>query len=121
MADDERELDAREASLWLTKFVQQRLRQQMAKFESHITFHISAAETVKTIGASHGWKYSQIEGDALMGAKPYCYLTGYAPDGRELQQSMNAVVDAVNQQGAMALRTKIEQIVWDTKTGVNEL
>jgi hypothetical protein len=34
---------------------------------------------------------------------------------------MNAVVDAVNQQGAMALRTKIEQIVWDTKTGVNEL
>ncbi len=121
MIDDERELDAREASRRLTDFVQQRLRQQMAKFESHITFHISAADTVKAVGDSYGWKYSQIDGDALMGAKPYCYLTGYAPDGHELHRDMNAVVNAARKQGVQELRTKIEQIVWDTKTGVNDL
>jgi hypothetical protein len=93
----------------------------MPKFESHITFHINDADKVKALGETRGWKFSQIEGDALMGAKPYCYLTAYDPNERTMFSNMLSVVAAATDQSVGVLRTKIERIIWDSKTGVDEL
>lgn len=91
------------------------------KFESHITFPISSAKTVEKIGIFSGWKYSQIEGDALLGAKPYCYLTAYEPTEEELYNRMMTVKAFAETSGIEVLRTKIERIIYDSKTGLNEL
>jgi hypothetical protein len=94
----------------------------MPKFEAHITVHIKDAELVKRLAeGTNYWKYSQIEGDALMGPKPYCYLTGYDVDAGVLLASVGVAVTVLRQGGVDVLREKIERIIFDTKTGVNEL
>jgi len=93
----------------------------VAKFESHITFNVKDAEKVKLMGEWYNWKYSQIEGDALLGPKPYCYLTSYEPVLSDLKFRMDKIVEDAKIRAVDVLRTKIERIVWDTKTGVDEL
>lgn len=91
------------------------------KFESHLTMHVNDGRIVEEIGHGLGWKYSQIEGDALMGPKPYCYLTGYDPDGKALLARANDLKRQIEANGVEVLRVKIEEIVYDTKTGVDSL
>lgn len=93
----------------------------MPKYEAHITCHISDWERVQQFATLTGWKSSRIDGDALLGAKPYCYLTGYNADGHVLLAETVALARNLEQAGAVVLREKVEQIVYDTKTGVNEL
>ncbi len=56
-----------------------------------------------------------------MGDKPYVYLTAYSPDAHNLRRAMEIVASALRVAGVDVLREKIERIVFDTKTGVNEL
>lgn len=97
----------------------------MAKFEAHLTFHISHAVAVKGFADANpdsAIKYSAIDGDALMGDKPYCYLTSYDSDGDRLLRRCQAVSTVLEMIASVpTLRTKVEQIVYDSKTGVNEL
>jgi len=93
----------------------------MHKFEAHITCHVNQADEVKIIGVEFGWKFSCIEGDALMGPKPYCYLTGYSTDKHELYFNVQRLTVTLQRRGVEVLRSKIEQIIFDTKTGIDEL
>lgn len=92
----------------------------MPKFEAHITCHIEHAVRVEMFGTLMGWKFSRIDGDALMGAKPYCYLTCYSIQYEILRAEVDAASRNLAQMGVPVLREKIEQIVYDTKTGVDE-
>lgn len=94
----------------------------MAKFEAHITLPKADRDIVAALGGDGaGWKFSEIDGDALMGAKPYCYLTAYDADGLALLARMRVVSHMLRARGVEVLREKVEQIVYDTKTNVNEL
>lgn len=93
------------------------------KFESHLTTHIKFADIVeKCCTPESGFKFSKIDGDALMGAKPYCYITAYDSDKFKLFDRMEfAKRHLSNEWGIETLRIKIEEIIYDTKTGVNNL
>lgn len=93
----------------------------MRKYESHITCHVKDADLVEHIGSVAGWKFSKIDGDALMGAKPYCYLTAYNPSQQLMYEDMIATQNILSKRGCEVLRTKIEEIIWDTKTGLNNM
>lgn len=90
-------------------------------YEAHITadqqFHRQMEEL-----AWGGWVYSQITGCPILGQGTYCYLTGYHPKDRKvLLEELNAICTKLNRAGVPVLRAKIEHIVYDTKTGVNEI
>lgn len=93
----------------------------MAKYEAHITCDIENAKHVENIGDAQGWKYSAIHGDALLGKKPYCYLTAYEPDAKHLMDRMELAADYLVEGGVFVYRKKIERIIYDTKTGVDEI
>lgn len=89
-------------------------------FESHITFQMDHAKHVKDIerslaGMQIKWRYSQIDGDPVLGAKVFCYLSAHAGDFMTLKQSMEAVVRISWQAGIKPRRTKIEAILLDER------
>ena len=91
----------------------------MAKYEAHITMDKVHAPKIKNgIGQ---WSYSAIDDDPLMGQKPYCYLTAYDPDANHLLEKMNFTTKYLEGEGIPVLRTKIERIIFDSKTGVDEI
>ena len=94
----------------------------MAKYEAHITMD-KMDNTVKAVQGGLGpWVYSCIDDDPVMGQKPYCYLTGYHEDPSMLKARMEYACSILkNDLGIPVLRTKIERIVFDSKTGVNEI
>jgi hypothetical protein len=91
----------------------------MRKFEAHITMPREQSVTINTLFApvKDGWSYSQIDGDPLLGKRPYAYLTAYDPDGVTLLNRMQRLVVILEQAGVEVLRMKIEEIVFDSKTG----
>jgi hypothetical protein len=92
----------------------------MPKYEAHITLDKAVAPRVKA--GLKDWQYSAIDDDPIMGQKPYCYLTAYDPDAKMLKARMDQVVDILNtEMGIEVLRTKVERIIFDSKTGVDEL
>lgn len=94
----------------------------MPKFEAHITLPLAArAEVERFAEVTQQWKFSCIDGDALMESKPYCYLTGYDPDGEALLDRAYGAVAALADLGITQLRVKVERIVFDSKTHVDEL
>ena len=97
----------------------------MAKFEAHITMDKIYAPRLKPSPTGDAieiadWKYSAIDDDPVMGQNAYCYLTGYDTDAQNLLDRMLRVVDILYELHIGVLRTKVEQIIWDSKTGVNE-
>jgi hypothetical protein len=93
----------------------------MAKFEAHITLPRAQAEDVEKMAADSGWTYSAIDGDPVMGKQAYCYLTAYDTTATGLLARMRIVTAALTQRDVQVLREKIERIIFDTKTGVNEV
>lgn len=94
----------------------------MQRYEAHLTFEKLWSTEVRKIVEQHPtWVFSEITGCPLLGPGTYCYLTGYNTDPIALLTDMDDVARACAQVGIPALRRKIEHIVYDTKTGVNEL
>lgn len=93
----------------------------MAKFESHITFAQTDEPQVRALALVSGWTYSAFDADPVLGNHHYCYLTAYDTDAAALCLRMSAVAEGATGLGAIPLRQKIERIIYDTKTGVNEL
>lgn len=93
----------------------------MPKFEAHITCPREASEIVQEVATKTGWTYSAIDGDPVMGKQAYCYLTAYDFNGHHLLESVKGVSTILKIRNIEVLREKVEQIVYDTKTGVNEL
>jgi hypothetical protein len=86
-------------------------------FEAHITYDIEHKSRVAAL-CPHGWKFSKIDGDPVMGTKVFCYLTSYRNDDQELLRAARAAVGMV---GVLPLRLKIERIVYDSKIERNEI
>jgi len=93
----------------------------MSKFEAHITMPRDKAEDVEKWAEISGWKFSQIDGDPLMGKQAYCYLTNYDTDGKRLLMRTVTLGLNLQEHGIPVLRQKIEQIIYDTKTNVDEI
>lgn len=89
------------------------------KFEAHITLDKSFASRLKE--GINGWSYSAIDDDPIMGQKPYCYLTAYNVDVDVLREAMDLTLAVLYEMSIPTLRIKIERIVFDSKTGVDEL
>lgn len=93
----------------------------MAKYEAHITFDKSDKNVAFLKDGYNGWQYSCIDDDPVMGQKPYCYLTAYLPDRYKLMEWMDITTTLVAVKGINSLRTKIEHILYDSKTGLNDM
>jgi hypothetical protein len=91
------------------------------KFEAHITIPRDSAIVVEAIAKKTGWTFSAIDGDPVMGKQAYCYLTHYMTDGRELLTATRTVSGMLRMGGVEVLREKVERIIYDSKTGVDEL
>lgn len=88
------------------------------RFEAHITVDKVHASRLKE--GLDGWMYSA--DDPIMGQKPYCYLTNYSKYVKQLASDMEAIADKLEgEMNIPVLSTKIERIVFDSKTGVNEI
>lgn len=88
------------------------------KFEAHITCPRAASAAVEARSGEH-WKFSAIDGDQVMGKQPYCYLTAYSTNSQELLGRVIAMGALLRADGIEVLREKVEEIIYDTKTGVD--
>lgn len=93
----------------------------MRKYECHITCQIGHDEMVQTLGELFNFKFSRIDGDALLGRRPFCYLTAYDTDAPTLLTRMKTMASMLEHEKVIVLRQKIEEIIYDTKTGVDTL
>jgi len=91
-------------------------------YEAHITCDKQYAREVEQVAEATGWVFSVISGCPILGQGTYCYLTNYNKDNPALLlASMQGVSRGLQDRGVSVLRSKIEHIVYDSKTGVNEL
>lgn len=101
----------------------------MAKYEAHVTFPRATAPQLTEALAAYGtddvmagFRYSAFDADPVMGDKPFAYLTAYDTDPHRLYARCLGVIGFLAGKYVVGhLRVKVERIVYDTKTGVNEL
>lgn len=87
-------------------------------FEAHVTFDRDLATLIKLnlhVDAFKKWKYSQIDGDPVLGKKVFCYLTAHDASGESLSERTKAVVAKARELGFAPVRAKIEQIIYDER------
>jgi hypothetical protein len=89
--------------------------------EAHITANLLDATEVRKVGDEIGWVFSQISGCPLLGQGTYCYLTSYDRDAARLRRELEQACQLLKKRGIDVLRSKIEHIVFDSKTGVDEM
>lgn len=89
----------------------------MKLFEAHITYN-ACYQTIVEQMCPENWKFSVIAGDPDLGKDTYCYLTSHGGDSNELYNRMRAAVEFVH---IPVMRMKIEKIIYDTKTHIDEL
>jgi hypothetical protein len=91
-------------------------------FECHITIERPFGEKerlLKVHSGRTGWKTSCIDGDPIMGQRPFFYFTCHDVDFDRIKEKMHAMeIDLRDFFRTPAIRSKIEQIVYDTKTGL---
>lgn len=90
------------------------------KFECHLTYDKIYAPEVKAIAELTGWAFSIIDGDPVMGQNPYCYLTSYDMDGKFLLRRARTIAYGAGYT-VSPLRLKVEEILFDTKTKLDNL
>ena len=95
----------------------------MAKYEAHITCPRESSDTIQRLITRRltKWKFSAFDADPLMGDKPFAYLTSYDPSDEDMLDHMTEAAYALEAAGVPVLRQKIERIVFDTKTQVDEI
>lgn len=86
-------------------------------YEAHLTYAEEFGPQVEQ-RCPPGWKFSTIAGDPVLGKARYCYLTSHGKFARTLLLRAR-VAELVL--GLPCLRLKIEKIVYDTKTGIDEV
>ena len=96
----------------------------MSRFECHITLlkpeNTEKARKLFTISESNNMKTSWITGDPVLGAGKWFYVSGYSESYDELLQRMTKTAMHLREEGFEVVREKIEQIMYDTKTGYFE-
>lgn len=87
-------------------------------FECHITCKAKDAQLVAQLGEEVGWKFSQIDGDPVLGKELFCYLTMHKTKFQSIYVNLQAAQTLLSSNGIEVVRSKIELILYDTKTGV---
>jgi hypothetical protein len=62
------------------------------------------------------WKFSAIDGDPVLGDKVFCYLTGHTDFVKTALHQLVLLLGHLRFHGIEPIRTKIEHIVFDSKT-----
>lgn len=83
-------------------------------FECHITVHRDDAEAAERIARLNHWKTSKIDGDPVLGNKPFFYLTTHETDYERILVYMRRTANDLRTSGVRVLRQKIELIMLDT-------
>jgi hypothetical protein len=91
------------------------------RFEWHITCEVTDRSIVKDVAEKFGHTFSQISGCPILGQGDYCYVTGYDTDAQVAKAEMDNAALSLVQRSVRVLRAKIEDIVYDTRTGVDRL
>lgn len=84
-------------------------------YECHITVARKDGPVAEILAKEMHWKFSQIDGDPVLGKEVFAYLTTHDNDLLQMQRRMNYAVTALRDQGVEVIREKIELIVYDTK------
>jgi hypothetical protein len=84
-------------------------------YECHITVRRADAEKAQIVASEHHWKFSQIDGDPVLGKEVFAYLTTHDSDVRRMFKRMELAVVNLKNSGVEVIREKIELIVYDTK------
>ncbi len=91
-------------------------------FEIHFTVRKpdtrEAKDKLEAIGRASEWSTSCIDGDPLLGAKPYFYFTDHEHTFEAAHDRRKMLALVLEIEGIEILREKIEHIVYDTKTGI---
>ena len=90
----------------------------MQLFECHITVRLQDAEPAGRIASENGWKTSEIARDPVLGNASWFYLTSHGSTYESIYRRMCACELALEAVGLTVVRSKIEQILHDTKTGI---
>lgn len=97
------------------------------KFEAHITLPREQGRDAAKVALYYyayggpNWQSSNFDADPVMGDKPYSYLTAYYTDEKVLLERVRGMEEILKGNGIEVLRSKVERIIYDTKTGVNEI
>jgi len=94
-------------------------------YECHVTFMALPDSDSTSMGPTGmGWKFSQIDGDPVLGAGVKSYFTRQFRESLQLD-SVKAEVDQVAEvliaEGYEVLRRKVELVVYDSKQVSEEL
>lgn len=94
------------------------------RFESHVTLANPANIELKmqliSLARSHQMKPSWITGDPILGDGKYFYISGFDSTYDILLKKMKVLVADLQSHNFEVVREKIEQIMYDTKTGYFE-
>ncbi len=92
------------------------------RFEWHITCPKQYAKKVETFVnevEDATLVFSVITGCPILGQGQYCYVTGYQTNDIRALGEVIMITTALEGMGVPVLRSKIENIIYDTKTNVN--
>lgn len=93
-------------------------------FEAHITIdkkYSYKLDRLLEYFLSIKWKFSAIDGDPILGAGSKCYLTAHDTNQVVLKERMDYVVMVLSQYDIPYIRLKIEHIIFDTATNIDNL
>jgi hypothetical protein len=88
------------------------------RFEWHITVPGASRSEAMKLAEQTGWVFSEITGCPILGQGTYCYITGYHTEFNSALGTVRAIAESLRAREVKVLREKIENIVYDTKTGM---
>ena len=84
-------------------------------YEIHLTVHVRDAAVAEAVARALHWKTSRIDGDPVLGAKPFFYLTTHAADVRQAALRLANCKHALEDRLVPLIREKIEHIIYDVR------
>ncbi|KGM36115.1 hypothetical protein [Inquilinus limosus] len=87
-------------------------------FECHVTMVGDPAQ-LRPMVEEVGWKFSQIDGDPVLGEEVKCYATMLFNARKDQEWVLNqllATADALEGYGATVLRRKVERVLYDDRS-----
>lgn len=94
------------------------------RFESHVTLpspnNLELKMQLISIARTHQMKPSWITGDPVLGDGKYFYISGFDSTFDVLLNKIKVLVADLQSHKFEVIREKIEQIMYDTKTGYFE-